>query len=488
MENSTYTFSFFGRYQVGINKFLLPIKISLFCWFAGSQTTMAFISVYLKHQGLTISHLSVMVTISVAFQFIVGMISGMFADRIGRVKPFLFMHGSIFLETLICFIVMPKIDGCDTQKITLHCIDEKLTAQDSCQIPQDTFHKDACFLIDSENATHYDENENCPFVSLLLQMDFSIENYHKNEISGFCLYQVNFKNYSSKDIPPCEIQKCEAFHVVCSKKGISSDCLKSRSSWILVYGILVVLYNTSRTNIYRFFDIIAMDLSNQYNSDFGKQRLCSVLGLSVGPLLAGFISHKITSNESDKSYTPVFVCAAIFAAFAFIPVWKVNPKFHKPAATVWKKSFEFVMNLEIILFLILLLTMGISFGFIYIYGNWYLQDLGATDLLLGVSTGVSAICALPFLYTSKWIFNKVGLRNFFVLSLLSYAFYCFSFSLMREPWLAVGIKLVYVFAYHLFWVASVQYCDEVAPIELQATMKVLAGTLHYNIGWYPCIA
>ncbi|GBO16336.1 hypothetical protein AVEN_261906-1 [Araneus ventricosus] len=342
-----------------------------------------------------------MVTISVAFQFIIGMISGMFADRIGRVKPFLFMHGSIFLVTLICFIVMPKIDGCDTKKITLHCIDERLTAQDSCQISQDTFHKDSCSLIDSENATHYDENENCPFVSLLLQMDFNIENYHKNEISGFCLYQVNFKNYSSKDIPPCEIQKCEAFHVVCSKKGISSDCLKSRSSWILVYGILVVLYNTSRTNIYRFFDIIAMDLSNQYNSDFGKQRLCSLLGLTVGPSLAGFISHKITSNESDKSYTPVFVCAAIFAALAFIPVWKVNPKFHKPAATVWKKSFEFVMNLEIILFLILLLTMGISFGFIIIYGNWAVNKSigvrGGGDLFSTACSKASRISSIMFI-------------------------------------------------------------------------------------------
>ncbi|GBO19353.1 hypothetical protein AVEN_107402-1, partial [Araneus ventricosus] len=123
-ENPTFTISFRGKYKVGINKFLLPIKISLFCWFAGTQIATAFISVYLKHQGLTITHLSMMTAISVAFQFITGMISGILADRIGRVKPFLFVNGSIFLVTMICFIVMPKIDECATRKITFDCLDQ----------------------------------------------------------------------------------------------------------------------------------------------------------------------------------------------------------------------------------------------------------------------------------------------------------------------------------------------------------------------------
>ncbi|GBO29417.1 hypothetical protein AVEN_6585-1, partial [Araneus ventricosus] len=445
-----------------------------------TQIATAFISVYLKHQGLTITHLSMMTAISVASQFITGIISGILADRIGRVKPFLFINGSIFLVTMICFIVMPNIDECATRKITFDCLDQEIVARESCRISQDSFHTDSCSLIYNENATHYDENENCPFISLLLNGGIVLESRHLNETSDFCLYHVDFKNYSNQDISPCDTQSCKTFQMVCSGKD-ALRCHKSKSFWIILYGILIVLYNTSRINTYTFFDVIAVDLSNQYNSDFGKHRLWSVLGFSIGPALGGLILNKINLNKNDKSYAPVFVCSTIFAVLSFILVWKVNPKFHKPAPTVWKKSFEFVMNLEIILFLILLLIMGITFGFLVVYGNWYLQDLGASDLLLGVSTGVSALCGLPLLYISKWFFNKTGLRNFFALSLFSYAFYSFAFSLMQEPWLSIGIELVNVFAYHLFWVAAMQYCDKVAPVELNATMKVLAGTLHYNV-------
>ncbi|XP_055952072.1 major facilitator superfamily domain-containing protein 6-like [Argiope bruennichi] len=479
MENPTCFINCFGRYKVGINKFLLSIKISLFCWFAGAQTTAVFISLYLKSQGLTIADLSLMFTFSVVFQFIAGLISGVFADKIGRVKPFLFIHGSIFLIALTCFTIMPKLDECAAKKITFDCIDEEIRAMHPCQILLDNFHTDSCTIVYKENETHYDENQNCPFVSLLLRGDNRLENGHFNETSGFCLYQVGFKNYSTQDIPSCDAQDCNTFQMICSSKNLL-NCQNNRSLWIILYGILIIIYNTSGTNVYRFFDVITMDLTNQYNSDFGKHRLWSILGILFGPPLAGFILHVSALDGNDQKYTPAFVCSFIFTVFSLIPVWNVNPKFHKPAPAVWKKTFEFVMNTEILLFLILLFTMGISFGFLTIYGRWYLQDLGASDFLIGAAAGVSALCGLPLLYASKWILIKAGLRNFFVLCLLTYTFYCFSLSFIREPLLAIAIEVVNVFAYYLFWVAAIEYCDKVAPVELQATMKVLAGSLHYN--------
>ncbi|GBN93559.1 hypothetical protein AVEN_133898-1 [Araneus ventricosus] len=204
-----------------------------------------------------------MTVISVAFQSIVIMVSGILADRIGRVKPFLFIHGSIFLVTLICFIIMPKTDECGTKKITFYCLDQEIKAPDSCQYSQISFYADSCSLIYKENAVHSIENEKCPLISLLLQRDYSIENCHMNETSGFCLHRANFRNYSSKDMPPCEIQNCKALQMICSDKDPSSYCLKNRSFWILIYGIFVVLYNTSRSTVFTFFDVITMDLCNQ---------------------------------------------------------------------------------------------------------------------------------------------------------------------------------------------------------------------------------
>ncbi|CAL1295804.1 unnamed protein product [Larinioides sclopetarius] len=87
---------------------------------------------------------------------------------------------------------------------------------------------------------------------------------------------------------------------------------------------------------------------------------------------------------------------------------------------------------------------------------------------------------MPILYASKWLFYKIGVRSFFILSLLSYVFY-FAFSLMREPWLVMGFELANIFAYLLFWLAVMRYCEESAPVEMQATTKGIAGVLHFNI-------
>lgn len=443
-----------------------------------------FIPVYLKYQGLTITHLSTLTAIGVCFQFFVSMISGMLVDRTGRVKPILFLHASIYLVTLICFIVMPKIDECVTKKIIFDCVDENIShfiARDSCKIFQESFYTDTCSLINTGNATNDDEKESCPYISLLQKASVSIEKNHVNETSGFCLYHVNFTNYLNEDIPPCGTTNCKSLQMVCSDSD-PAYCYYNRIFWVIIYGILVVLNSTFRTNVHRIFDVISADMAKQHNSDFGRQRLWSLLGASAGPALAGLMLDKTISFGSGKSYVPVFICSIIFSIVSIVPFYNVNPKFHKPTADVCRKSFELMKNLEIFMFCIVVLTAGISFGFKLIYGSLYLQDLGASDMLLGVSRGVAILCALPFLYWSKWFINKIGVSNFFVISLLSYVFYCFAFSLMREPWLATGFELANISAYHLFYVAVIQFCDEIAPVELQATMKALAGSLHFNVG------
>ncbi|GBN13952.1 hypothetical protein AVEN_91368-1 [Araneus ventricosus] len=382
---------------------------------------------------------------------------------------------------------MPEVDECCTKNITFDCTDEEsshFAARDSCRNFQGNFHADACSVIQNGSTGHNEEHSHCAFISILRQGSISIEKSHLNNISGLCLYQAKSKNFSDADVSSCGTQNCKSVKIVCSDNDSGNgptSCNRNRMVWIFIYGTVVVLSYTSLTAAHRCFDVISADLSNRHNSDFGKQRLWSLLGASAGPSLAGLILEKTTSEESGKNYALIFVCAILFTILSIVPVWNISPEFHKPATRLWKKSLELMKKHEIFLFFLLLLTAGISFGFQMMYGNWYLQSLGAPDLLLGISKGISTLCGLPVLYASKWFFDKTGVRSFFVLSVLCHVFYSFGFSLMREPWLAMGFELANVFAYLLFWPAVMQYCEEVAPVEMQATMKGIAGVLHFNI-------
>ncbi|GFY43794.1 hypothetical protein TNIN_44261 [Trichonephila inaurata madagascariensis] len=245
---------------------------------------------------------------------------------------------------------------------------------------------------------------------------------------------------------------------------------------------MLVLINASYTTTYRLFDIIVVELTHEHNNDFGRQRVWSILGSLSGPPIAGFLLHKIKLDGNEKSYTVAFVTIIVFIVLSALFLWQVETKLKKPSAKLWKKALVLGKKLEIWFFVPLLLVMGSCYGFRAIYSSWYLQGIGASDLLIGVARGMSGVYGLPFLYSSKWWINKIGYRAIFIFSLLGYAIYCISFSFLEVPWPIVVIELASILVYHLHWVAVMQYAVHVAPEGLEATVKASAGSIQYGLG------
>ncbi|GFV18266.1 hypothetical protein TNCV_252271 [Trichonephila clavipes] len=224
-----------------------------------------------------------------------------------------------------------------------------------------------------------------------------------------------------------------------------------------------------------------VDLTHEHNNDYGRQRVWSILGSFCGPPIAGFLLHGINITGNENRYTMAFITTIVFTLLSALSLWQVKTKFYKPSAKMWRKALVMARKLEVWLFVLLLMVMGSCFGFRAIYGGWYLQGIGATDLLLGVSRGMSDAYGLPFLYSSKWWINKIGYRAIFIFCLLGNAIYCFSFSFLEVPWPAVIIESTLILAYHLYWVAAMQYVICIAPEGLQATVRALAGSIQYNL-------
>ncbi|GFU16217.1 hypothetical protein TNCV_2406111 [Trichonephila clavipes] len=298
--------------------------------------------------------------------------------------------------------------------------------------------------------------------------------------TDLCHYTANLKNSLSKSKGLCENDLCKSIEMDCTIES-PSDCYENKL-WIVIYGIMLVLINVSFTTSYRLFDIIVVDLTHEHNNDFGRQRVWSILGSLSGPPIAGFLLHRIKLDGSEKSYTVAFVTIIVLTILSALFLWQVETKLYKPSAKLWKKALVLGKKLEIWFFVPLLMVMGSCYGFRAIYSSWYLQGIGASDLLIGVSRGMSGVYGLPFLYSSKWWINKIGYRAIFIFSLVGYAIYCISFSFLEVPWPVLVIELASVLVYHLHWVAVMQYAVHVAPAGLEATVKVLAGSIQYSLG------
>ncbi|GFY53004.1 hypothetical protein TNIN_162541 [Trichonephila inaurata madagascariensis] len=336
-----------------------------------------------------------------------------------------------------------------------------------------------CTILTLANLSHSDQYLDCLQYNNSIEI-FSIEKREVKNNTDLCHYKASYKNGSTKSITLCDTELCKPIQMDCTFNS-SSECNENRRLWIVIYGILVALINMSFTISYRLFDIIVVDLTREHNNDFGRQRVWSILGGVSGPPIAGFLLHMIDITGNEKRYTVAFITTIAFVLFSALSLWQVKTTLYKPSAKMWRKALVLGKKLEVWLFVLLLIVMGSCYGFRAIYGSWYLQGIGATDLLLGVSRGMSDVYGLPFLYSSEWWINKIGYRAIFIPALLGTAVDCFSFSFLEVPWPAVIIESTLILSYHLYWVAVMQYVICIAPEGLQATVRALAGSLQYNL-------
>ncbi|CAL1291265.1 unnamed protein product [Larinioides sclopetarius] len=475
MKNHSVTTGIKKKPKVRVNKFFLPVKIALFCWFAGGFTSSVFVPVYLKSRGITIAQLSVFTGTSIISQCLSNLVSGTITDKTGRSKPVLMANLVIFLVISLVFTRMPQVKECNRGKIRLQCSDGDLISRNSCHVLENRSGNVSCSAIKSINGRGSSDIE-CRKLSNISYFDIFMKRNESRNDSITCLYNIRLQNYSTGLIGLCE-EQCNSFEFDCMLKE-SPDCNSNRAIWIVIYGILINILYFSHTTTYRLFDVIVTDLTNAHNADFGRQRVFSIIGSLTGPPVTGYILHQ----TGDKEYSTVFLSSAIFAALSALSLSIVDVKPNKPARRMWKSTLELVTNLDVCLFFLMIVIMGSAYGFQITYSSWYLQDLGASDLLLGINRGAAGLYGLPFLYSSRWWVDKIGHRSLFILGLLGHALYFFSFALLKEPWYVLIIQLTIVVTYHLFWVTTMLYIVETAPEGLQATARILAGCLHFSIG------
>lgn len=164
--------------------------------------------------------------------------------------------------------------------------------------------------------------------------------------------------------------------------------------------LLITLYFMSFSSVFRFLDVTAMSLTAEHNADFGEQRVWSVVGSLIGPSLAGYVLQVTSGNE--KNYSLAFVFYISFTLISALASWNIKVIVRAPGKRMWKKTLVLMMKIDNLAFIPVLLVLGTSFNFMVIYSNWYLEDLGASKVLLGLLTPLSSVFSLFSLYTSKW--------------------------------------------------------------------------------------
>ena len=117
--------------------------------------------------------------------------------------------------------------------------------------------------------------------------------------------------------------------------------------------------------------------------------------------------------------------------------------------------------------------MGICTGLLYGYFGWYLTELGASNLLVGIAVFSQCVFEVPMMALSGWIIRVVGYHNCMILSLTSFGIRFLGYYFLGNPWYVMLIETTHSVGFGLFYASMTSFAFERAPPGGAATLQGL---------------
>ena len=141
---------------------------------------------------------------------------------------------------------------------------------------------------------------------------------------------------------------------------------------------------------------------------------------------------------------------------------------------------------EALLFFILVTILGIAVGTIESFLFLYLEDLGGSETLMGLTLTVTCIAETWVFYFAGSILRKLGLVRCFHLCFLAFLIRLGSYATLAHwgsPWAVLPIELLHGITFGLTWSAGTAMSAAIAPPGLEATTQSAFQGFMFGLGY-----
>ncbi|XP_069983539.1 major facilitator superfamily domain-containing protein 6-like [Penaeus vannamei] len=243
-----------------------------------------------------------------------------------------------------------------------------------------------------------------------------------------------------------------------------------------VYMIVRVCFGAFQTFSFIMYEGVVMAYTKEYNVDYGFQRAWGTLAVLVSSPLGGYII------EASGGYSMIFYLSTGLHIITGGLMTFLNMDFKIPARTISKQIFKHLANVEVLMFLGAMLATGMFIGYIETFMYRYLFDLGASQLLIGLTVTVGAPFELVFTLVAASVVAKVGHAHVIMLGLLAYSVRLLGFSFLSNPWWSLPLEILESVANGLMFPAGILYCTVLFPLETITSSRGVFGMSYFGIG------
>lgn len=155
------------------------------------------------------------------------------------------------------------------------------------------------------------------------------------------------------------------------------------------------------------------------------------------------------------------------------------------AVGLWPRWRRLLANPEAVPFFAMSLLMGFGTGILSVYLFLYLDELGGSEMLMGLCITVTCIVELPIFAANNWILKKLGVNSVIHITLAVCVIRMAAYSTMHmwnSLWWVLAVESINGITFACFWPAGTLHCTKIAPPGMAATVQGVFTSLYGGVG------
>ncbi|KAG8181147.1 hypothetical protein JTE90_024443 [Oedothorax gibbosus] len=231
------------------------------------------------------------------------------------------------------------------------------------------------------------------------------------------------------------------------------------------------------SGIFTLSDTACFESIQKHRGDFGKQRLWGNIGWGFVALLAGFL------NDYTNDFLAAYVLMGILLSLFLWNISKIDLVKPHYSKNILKDVGTVLRSREFLFFEVVIFCNGIGTGIIWYYLIWFLNSIGGSELLIGLSLTVQSIVGgIPFMFFSGWFIRKFGHFNLLVVSMAAYGIRFLWCSYLQNPWWILPVEFLHGINYGLYYTVLGSYAKLSAKPGTEATTQAILSSTHEGLG------
>lgn len=241
------------------------------------------------------------------------------------------------------------------------------------------------------------------------------------------------------------------------------------------YLLFIVLFSALHNPIGALIDSLAIHKAKEpiVDTSYGKMRLWASIGWAVASVTTGFV---IKYTSIHIIFPIASTILAITWVISFIGLNKKrDPKNDVKPSFVTLKTFLFE-NKKLLFFFIFIMLYYIFNSPTLTFINLYYNEIGASNLQIGIAFAVQSVCELPFMFFGLAIIKRFGIHKVILFTMFVAAIRMVLYGFTSDPWVAILIGCTHGITLGLFLVTAIEFTHRIVPASHNSTGQTLLYT------------